>query len=69
MAIATIIANSLKNYCNGVENMNDFLIDLCEWLKEDIWSKKILFIRNRVAGNQILRMAASHGAPAVNVTP
>ena len=49
--------------------MNDFLIDLCEWLKEDIWSKKILFIRNRVAGNQILRMAASHGAPAVNVTP
>ena len=49
--------------------MNDFLIDLCEWLKRDLWSKKILFIRNRVAGNQILRMAASHGAPAVNVTP
>ena len=49
--------------------MNDFLNDLCTWLKSDVWSKKILFIRNRVAGNQILRMAASHSAPAVNVTP
>lgn len=49
--------------------MNDFLTDLCEWLKKDLWSRKILFIRNRVAGNQILRMAAAHGAPAVNVVP
>ncbi len=49
--------------------MNEFLNDLCEWLKKDLWRKKVLFIRNRVAGSQVLRMAASHGAPAVNVTP
>ena len=49
--------------------MNDFLIDLCDWLKRDLWGKKVLFIRNRVAGNQVLRMAAAHGTPAVNVVP
>ena len=49
--------------------MNDFLNDLCTWLKSDVWGKKILFTRNRVAGNQILRMAAAHNAPAVNVVP
>ena len=49
--------------------MKDFLTDLCAWLKEDIWSRKILLIRNRVAGNQVLRMAASHGAPSVNLVP
>ena len=49
--------------------MNDFLNDLCRWLKNDVWGKKVLFTRNRVAGNQILRMAAAHDAPAVNVVP
>ena len=49
--------------------MNEFLNDLCTWLKANTWRKKILFTRNRVAGNQILRMAAAHGAPAVNVVP
>ena len=49
--------------------MNGFLNDLCTWLKSDVWGKKILFTRNRVAGNQILRMAAAHDAPAVNVVP
>ena len=49
--------------------MNYFLKDLCTWLKSDVWGKKILFTRNRVAGNQILRMAAAYDAPAVNVVP
>ena len=46
--------------------MNDFLNDLCAWLKTDVWGKKILFTRNRVAGHQILRMAAAHDSPALN---
>ncbi len=49
--------------------MNGFLNDLCTWLKANTWGKKILFTRSRVAGNQILRMAAAHDAPAVNVVP
>ena len=49
--------------------MNDFLNDLCTWLKSDVWGKKILFAQSRVAGNQLLRMAAAHDAPAVNVVP
>ena len=49
--------------------MNHFLNELCAWLKSDVWGRKILFTRNRVAVNQILRMAAAHGAPAVNVMP
>ncbi len=49
--------------------MNGFLNDLCTWLKSNVWGKKILFTRNRVAGNQLLRMAAAHDAPAVNVVP
>lgn len=49
--------------------MNEFLNDLCTWLKANPWRKKILFTRNRVAGNQILRMAAAHDSPAVNVVP
>ncbi len=49
--------------------MNDFLNDLCTWLKGNIWGRKVLFTANRVAGNQLLRMAAAHDAPAVNVVP
>ena len=49
--------------------MNDFLTDLCDWLKEDVLGRKILFVPNRAAGNQILRRAASHGVPAVNTEP
>lgn len=49
--------------------MNDFLYDLCAWLKSGVWGRKVLFARDRVAGNRILRMAAAHGTPAVNAVP
>jgi len=47
--------------------MNAFLQELCDWLDADRLGKKVLFVRNMAAGNQLLRMAASHGSPAVNV--
>ena len=47
--------------------MNAFLQQLCDWLSTDRLSKKVLFIRNIAVGNQLLRMAANHGSPAVNV--
>ena len=47
--------------------MNGFLKELCDWLDKDRFGKKVLFARNLTAGNQLLRMAAAHGSPAVNV--
>ncbi len=47
--------------------MNSFLQELCNWLDADRLGKKVLFVRNMATGNQLLRMAANHGAPAVNV--
>lgn len=46
--------------------MNTFLQELCNWLDDDRLGKKVLFVRNRTTGNQLLRMAANHGVPAVN---
>lgn len=46
--------------------MNTFLRELCAWLDSDRFGKKVLFVRNRAIGNQLLRMAANHGVPAVN---
>ena len=48
--------------------MNAFLQQLCDWLSTDRLSKKVLFIRNIAVGNQLLRMAANHGSPTVNVS-
>lgn len=48
--------------------MNAFLQELCDWLDADRLGKKVLFVRNMAAGNQLLRMAASHHSPALNVT-
>lgn len=47
--------------------MNQFLQELCAWLNSDRLGKKVLFVRNIATGNQLLRMAANHGTPAVNV--
>ncbi len=47
--------------------MNAFLLELCDWLSADRLGKKVLFVRNMAVGNQLLRMAANHGVPAVNV--
>lgn len=47
--------------------MNTFLRELCDWLNADRLGKKVLFVNNTAAGNQLLRMAAAHGCPAVNV--
>lgn len=47
--------------------MNRFLKELCDWLDKDRFGKKVLFARNLTTGNQLLRMAAAHGTPAVNV--
>ena len=46
--------------------MNAFLQELCAWLDADRLGKKVLFVRNMATGNQLLRMAANHGSPAVN---
>ncbi len=47
--------------------MNAFLQELCDWLDADRLGKKVLFVKNVATGNQLLRMAANHGSPAVNV--
>ena len=47
--------------------MNGFLRELCSWLNSNRTGRKILFARNLTTGRQLLRMAASHGTPAVNV--
>lgn len=47
--------------------MNRFLSELCAWLDADRLGRKVLFVRNTATGNQLLRMAANHGTPAVNV--
>ncbi len=47
--------------------MNAFLKQLCDWLNRDRFGRKILLCRSTETGNQLLRMAASHGTPAVNV--
>lgn len=46
--------------------MNIFLQELCAWLDADRLGRKVLFVRNIATGNQLLRMAANHGSPAVN---
>ena len=46
--------------------MNAFLQELCAWLDADRLGRKVLFVRNMATGNQLLRMAANHGSPAVN---
>ena len=48
--------------------MNSFLQELCAWLDADRLGRKVLFVRNMATGNQLLRMAANHGTPAVNVS-
>ena len=47
--------------------MNGFLQELCDWLNSDRFGRKVLFVRNLAVGNQLLRMAADNGIPAVNV--
>ena len=47
--------------------MDQFLSELCGWLDRDRFGKKVLLCRSVETGNQLLRMAASHGTPAVNV--
>ena len=47
--------------------MNGFLRELCSWLNSNRTGRKILFARNLTTGRQLLRMAAAHGTPAVNV--
>lgn len=47
--------------------MNGFLSELCAWLERDRFGKKVLLCRSVETGNQLLRMAAAHGTPAVNV--
>ena len=47
--------------------MNGFLRELCAWLDRDRFGKKVLLCRSVETGNQLLRMAAAHGTPAVNV--
>ena len=47
--------------------MNSFLSELCAWLERDRFGKKVLLCRSVETGNQLLRMAATHGTPAVNV--
>ena len=46
--------------------MNSFLNELCTWLDRDRFGKKVLLCRSVETGNQLLRMAAAHGTPAVN---
>ena len=46
--------------------MNSFLSELCAWLDRDRLGKKVLLCRSVETGNQLLRMAAAHGTPAVN---
>ena len=48
--------------------MKVFFQELCNWLSVDRFRKKVLFVRNITVGNQLLRMAANHGSPAVNVS-
>ncbi|MDO5435998.1 MAG: PD-(D/E)XK nuclease family protein [Clostridia bacterium] len=47
--------------------MNGFLQELTAWLTEYRFEQKVLLARNVTAGNQLLRMAADAGCPAVNV--
>ena len=47
--------------------MDGFLEELCTWLNRDRIGRKVLFTRNLTTGRQLLRMAAAHGTPAVNV--
>ena len=47
--------------------MNQFLSELCAWLDQDRLGRKVLLCRSVETGNQLLRMAAAHGTPAVNV--
>ena len=47
--------------------MNGFLSELCAWLDRDRFGKKVLLCRHVGTGNQLLRMAAAHGTPAINV--
>ena len=49
--------------------MNGFLKELCVWLDADRFGPKVLFCAGRPQGQQLLRMAARHGTPAVNVEP
>ena len=51
----------------GLNSMNAFLSQLCAWLDRDRLGKKVLLCRSVETGNQLLRMAAAHGTPAVNV--
>lgn len=51
-----------------MSNMNSFLQELCDWFSSNSLGKKVLFVRNIAVGNQLLRMAANHGSPAVNVS-
>ena len=44
-----------------------FLQELCTWQDVDRVGKKNMFVSNMASGNQVLRMAAAHGCPAVNV--
>jgi len=46
--------------------MNLLLSELCAWLGRDRFGKKVLLCRSVETGNQLLRMAAAHGTPAVN---
>ena len=50
----------------GLNGMNSFLNELCAWLDRDRLCKKVLLCRSMETGNQLLRMAAAHGTPAVN---
>lgn len=49
-----------------MNRMNSFLSELCAWLDRDRLGKKVLLCRSVETGNQLLRMAAAHGTPAVN---
>ena len=50
-----------------MNGMNSFLNELCAWLDRDRFGKKVLLCRSVETGNQLLRMAATHSTPAVNV--
>ena len=47
--------------------MRSFLEELCLWLNENRLNRKVLFSKSLTTGNQLLRMAAAHGTPAINV--
>ncbi len=61
------VSVSLSSEQNRSEKMNSFLEELCAWLNSNRFGRKILLCKNLQTGNQLLRMAASHGIPAVNV--